>query len=169
MTIIIHNCPVALPLPKLQVRTKLTQFIAIHCSATRASQNIGAKEIDAMHRQRGFSCIGYHYVIKRDGAIERGRPINTIGAHVEGYNSVSVGVCLIGGINAKGKAENNFTPAQFESLRDLITYIKNSYSKAVVQGHRDFSKDQNNDGKITSNEWMKQCPCFDVKEFLAAK
>ena len=169
MTIIIHNCPVALPLPKLQVRTKLTQFIAIHCSATRASQNIGAKEIDAMHRQRGFSCIGYHYVIKRDGAIERGRPVNTVGAHVEGYNSVSIGICMIGGLNAKGKGENNFTQSQFASLRDLVAELKKTYQVAKVQGHRDFSKDLNFDGKITSNEWMKECPCFDVAEFLAAK
>lgn len=169
MTISIKNCPVTLPLEKLSTRIKLTQYIAIHCSATRASQNIGVTEIDAMHRERGFTCIGYHYVIKRDGSIERGRPMNTIGAHVEGYNSVSIAVCLIGGINSKGKPENNFTPAQFAALRELVPYIKQTYPIAVAKGHREFSKDLNKDGRITQDEWMKDCPCFDVKEVLAAK
>lgn len=169
MTLNIKNCPIVLPLNKLQVRSKLTQFIAVHCSATKATQDIGVVEIDQMHKQRGFACVGYHYVIRRNGTIERGRPINTVGAHVEGYNSVSIGICMIGGLNAKGKGENNFTQAQFESLRELITYLKMANQKAVVKGHRDFSKDLNFDGKITSNEWMKECPCFDVAEFLAAK
>lgn len=169
MTLNIKNCPIVLPLNKLQVRSKLTQFIAVHCSATKATQDIGVVEINQMHLNRGFSCIGYHYVIKRDGTIERGRPLNTVGAHIQGYNSISVGICLIGGLNANGKGENNFTQSQFQSLRELITYIKQSYPKAVAQGHRDFSKDINFDGKITSNEWMKECPCFDVAAFLAKK
>ena len=169
MTLNIKNCPIVLPLNKLQVRSKLTQFIAVHCSATKANQDIGVIEINQMHLKRGFACIGYHFVIRRDGTIERGRPVNTVGAHVEGYNSVSIGICMIGGLNAKGKGENNFTQAQFESLRELIPYLKMANQKAVVKGHRDFSKDLNLDGKITSNEWMKECPCFDVAEFLAAK
>lgn len=169
MTVEIKNCPILLPLNKLQARAKLTQFIAVHCSATKATQDIGVVEIDQMHKQRGFACVGYHYVIRRNGTIERGRPVNTVGAHVEGYNSVSIGICMIGGLNAKGKGENNFTQSQFASLRDLVTELKKTYQVAKVQGHRDFSKDLNFDGKITSNEWMKECPCFDVAEFLAAK
>lgn len=167
MTIAIRNCPVNLPLKQLKPFVKNIIFIAVHCSATPPSMpNIGAVEIDKMHRQRSFACIGYHYVIKRDGTIERGRPINTIGAHIEGYNSVSLGICLVGGIDDKGRPVNNYTPEQFIALKELILTLQQTRPFALVLGHRDFSPDKNHDGVISPNEYMKACPCFDVREWM---
>ena len=78
-----------------------TDYIIIHCSATPPSMDVGAKEIDKWHRQRGWRKIGYHYVITRDGDIQEGRELDEIGAHCRGLNSTSVGVCLVGGVNGK--------------------------------------------------------------------
>ncbi len=166
MTLTIQNCPVNLPLTRLKQFVKNITFIAVHCSATQPKANIGAIEIDKMHKMRGFACIGYHYVIKRDGTIERGRPINTIGAHVYGYNSTSLGICLVGGVDEHGKATNNFTPEQFVSLKELISVLIKTRPLAKVLGHRDFSPDKNHDGIISPNEYMKECPCFDVRGWM---
>jgi len=133
-----------------------TDFIAIHCSATSSKQNIGAKDIDKWHRAKGWACIGYHYVIRRDGTVEEGREESVIGAHVENWNAVSIGICMVGGVNADdvNKAENNFTEAQFKSLKQLLIDLKHRYPKAKIQGHRDFPK------------VAKACPSFDVAQWL---
>jgi len=146
---------------------KHVDFLVVHCSATPAARDIGAREIDQMHRQRGFRCIGYHYVIRRDGTVEKGRPDNEPGAHVEGFNSRSLGICLIGGVKVDGKTgENNFTPEQFKALKHLLDSLKFAYPAATILGHRDLSPDKNRDGKVSPNEWLKECPCFDVGEWL---
>lgn len=141
-----------------------TAFVVIHCSATRPTQNIGAREIRQWHRAKGWSDIGYHFVIRRDGTVENGRPINSIGAHVAGHNANSIAICMVGGISDKQpwKAENNFTREQWAALETLALRMWNKYPSAKFRGHRDFSPDLNKDGKISSNEWIKDCPCFDV-------
>jgi N-acetylmuramoyl-L-alanine amidase len=131
------------------------KFIAVHCSATPASRDIGVKELDRMHRERGFRCIGYHYVIRRDGTVESGRPCNQPGAHVEDWNHCSIGVCLVGGVNDKLKPEANFTPNQLGVLKSLLLRLASQYPKAIVQGHRDFPK------------VAKACPSFDIRHWLA--
>lgn len=133
-----------------------TDFICIHCAATRPSQDIGAKEIDRMHRQRRFNCIGYHFVIRRNGTIEEGRPVEQIGAHVENYNAISVGICMVGGVSEKdvNVPENNFTPAQFESLKSLLLDLRKKYPKARIQGHHEFPR------------VAKACPSFPVQPWL---
>lgn len=135
-----------------------TDFIAIHCSATSEKQNFGAADIDKWHRSKGWACIGYHYVIKRDGTLEEGRKESQIGAHVADWNAVSLGICLIGGIDADDptKAEDNYTPEQWVTLKTLLKELKVRYPKAKIQGHRDFP------------HVAKACPCFDVKTWLAA-
>lgn len=135
-----------------------TDYIAIHCSATRPKQNISAADIDKWHRAKGWACIGYHYVIKRDGTVEQGRDDSVIGAHVENWNSVSLGICMIGGVDADDIkiAENNFTPEQFSSLKKLLQSLLIKYPDATIQGHRDFPK------------VAKACPSFDVAEWLKA-
>ncbi len=147
---------------------KKTDLIVVHCSATRPSQDIGAKELDKMHRARGFFAIGYHWVIRRDGTIEKGRPADTVGAHVEGYNARSIGICMVGGVKETdvSKAEDNFTDAQFETLSIILGQLHNTYPDARICGHRDLSPDLNKDGVIQPREWLKQCPAFDVAEFL---
>lgn len=141
-----------------KVRSK-TDFIAIHCSATSEKLDIGAKDIDRWHRAQGWTCIGYHYVIRRDGTIEEGRDRNVIGAHVVGFNEFSIGICLVGGIDADDikKAENNYTKEQFDSLKKLLDELKAVYPKAKIQGHRDFPNVK------------KACPCFDVKEWCTSE
>ena len=135
-------------------KRKKTTAIVVHCSATQPKQDIGAAEIERWHRQRSFLAIGYHYVIRRDGTVELGRPDDTVGAHVEGHNSTSVGICLVGGVDAKLKPQDNFTAEQYAALHDLLVEVKAKYPEAEILGHRDFPGVD------------KACPSFDVKDWL---
>lgn len=137
---------------KFKARTA-TKYIVVHCAATKPTMDIGLREIRQWHRERGWLDIGYHFVIRRDGTVETGRPQDTIGAHVENHNYESVGVCMAGGIDAKGKPENNFTAEQFESLRTLLDKLKVDYPSAKIVGHRDLDS-------------KKACPSFDVASWL---
>ena len=143
--------------------------IIIHCSATKAGVNIKAKDIDRMHRERGFNGIGYHYVIDLDGTVEEGRKLSQVSAHCntkgfsgQSYNKHSVGICYIGGLDAKGKPADTRTEAQKKALRKLVAELCDKYKILEVLGHRDTSPDLDNDGEVESNEWIKSCPCFDV-------
>lgn len=138
-------------------KRKITDTIIIHCSATRPSQDIGANTIDGWHRQKGYLCIGYHYVIRRNGQVEHGRPLADIGAHAQGHNATSVGICLVGGVTEKNvnKAEGNFTPEQMGSLRALVTLLKQDYPEAAIIGHRDVNP-------------KKACPSFDAKAWAVS-
>jgi N-acetylmuramoyl-L-alanine amidase len=131
---------------------KSTNWIAIHCSATRPSQDVGVADIRKWHKAQGWSDIGYHFVIRRNGKIEKGRVVDAVGAHVAGFNASSVGICMVGGVSQKDftKAENNFTKEQFAALRSLLTWVSARYPKAKVRGHRDFPKVN------------KACPSFDA-------
>ncbi len=130
------------------------KFLAVHCSASQPNRDIGVKDIDRWHRARGFVGIGYHFVIRRDGTLEEGRPVTQRGAHVEDWNHCSLGICLVGGVDSKLKPENNFTPAQFDKLRSLLEMLTGKYPQAQVQGHRDFP------------HVNKACPSFDVRSWF---
>ena len=132
---------------------KSTKYLVVHCSATRPSLDVGVKEIRQWHKNQGWADIGYHFVIRRDGKVERGRAENLVGSHVAGRNSNSLGVCMVGGVNQNDftKPENNFTPAQFASLKTLLKMLSEKYPGAVVLGHRDFPK------------VAKACPSFDAR------
>jgi N-acetyl-anhydromuramyl-L-alanine amidase AmpD len=145
--------------------------IVIHCSATRAGQDVRAADIYKMHKERGFAMIGYNYVIDLDGRIESGRPLSRDGAHCNtaglsglAYNKHSIGICYVGGLDKNGKAADTRTREQKIALHNLVYLLLDEYPniKEVI-GHRDASPDKNKDGKISSNEWIKQCPCFDVR------
>ena len=145
-----------------------TDFIVVHCSATPPGSDIGADEIDDWHRRRDppFKMIGYHAVIRRDGQIEFGRHFDEAGAHVKGQNYRSVGICMVGGIDERGAAENNFNDEQFDSLTTVIAMLQRAYPDAEVVGHRDLSPDLDGDGVIEEHEWVKECPSFDVAEWM---
>jgi len=132
---------------------KTTKHFVLHCSATRAIQDIGAKEIRGWHvNGNGWADIGYHFVIRRDGRLEKGRAIDAVGAHVANHNSNTLGICLVGGLNDKTyQPENNFTAAQWATLKKLIADLLKRYPGATILGHRDFPK------------VAKACPCFDAK------
>lgn len=137
------------------------KFIVLHCAATpNGDKRFNVKVIDAMHRDRGWRKIGYHYVVEVDGQVSVGRGIAEIGAHVEGSNSNSIGICMIG--------TDRFTMAQWLALESLVRKLKGLFPAAEVLGHRDFSPDKNGDGVIEKWEWVKTCPGFDARAWYAA-
>lgn len=138
------------------------KYIAVHCTASHQSMTIeGLKQ---EFRRKGWVNPGYHYVVSPDGKITQLLDEDKISNGVKGFNSVSINVAYIGGIDINGKPIDNRTTAQKASLRSLLKMLHKKYPTAVIQGHRDFSPDLNKDGKITPNEWMKACPCFNAKE-----
>lgn len=134
--------------------TRWVNEIIIHCSATKPNMDIGAEWIKNIHvNENKWADIGYHFVIRRNGIIEKGRDLNIIGAHVTGHNTGTIGVCLIGGLSENNKSENNFTERQFESAQALITVLSRFNPEIVkLSGHRDYAN--------------KDCPCFEVKDYL---
>ena len=148
---------------------KATDYIVVHCSATPESQDITAETIRRWHLAKGWRDIGYHYVIRRNGKLEIGRPLAEAGAHVKGYNRKSIGICLVGGRAAdSNKGENNFTREQLSQLAKLVEALLLVLpARVTVLGHRDLSPDNNGDGEITREEWLKECPCFDVQRFIS--
>lgn len=122
--------------------------IIVHCTATPAGRPVSVAEIDRWHRQRGFDCIGYHFLVGLDGQVAVGRPIQRIGAHCRGHNAHSIGVAYVGGLNALGNAADTRTPPQRTTLKTLLTELKKRYPQAGIYGHRDFA--------------AKECPCFDA-------
>lgn len=159
-------------------------LIVIHCSASpngvslfqgkagRPGFETPVQVIDGWHKTRGFhrapewrkqwnpdlAAIGYHFVIYTNGASATGRHLDEIGAHAQGYNSRSVGVCMIG----IGK----YSAEQWAALKTIVKMLQIKFPAARIAGHRDLSPDLNHDGKITSNEWLKTCPVFDVADWL---
>lgn len=158
------------------MRAKDIDAIVIHCSATREGQDVRAADIDKWHKERGFACIGYNYVIDLDGTVEMGRPLTRDGAHCntagtsgKSYNKHSIGICYVGGLDKYGRAKDTRTAAQKRALTALVYRLLAEYPITDVLGHRDASPDRNGDGTVSSNEWIKECPCFDVrKEFPLA-
>ncbi|MDR2945914.1 MAG: N-acetylmuramoyl-L-alanine amidase [Candidatus Adiutrix sp.] len=129
-------------------------YIVIHCAATKPSADIGAAEIRKWHVEgNGWRDIGYHFVIRRNGTVEDGRPVEQIGAHVSGHNADSIGICLAGGLDETGRAKNSYTPEQWKALKTLVATLKTKYANAKVTGHRDFPGVK------------KDCPCFDAQEW----
>jgi hypothetical protein len=143
---------------------KTIDSIIIHCSATRANMDVRASDIDKWHKERGFVMIGYNYVIDLDGTVEVGRPLTMNGAHCIGYNDHSIGICYIGGLDIFGNPCDTRTIEQKKAMHELVEKLMDRHPAIVkVLGHRDTSPDLNGDGKISPNEWVKSCPCFDVQ------
>lgn len=150
--------------------------IVIHCTASKAGQDLRAADIDKQHQERGFAMIGYNFVVDLDGTVEDGRPLTRDGAHCntaglsgKSYNKHSIGIVYVGGLDENGNPADTRTPEQKQALSDLVYRLINEYPIVEVIGHRDASPDKNGNGKIERNEWIKQCPCFDVRaEFQMA-
>lgn len=144
--------------------------IIIHCSATRAGQDFRAKDIDHIHKQRGFAQIGYNFIIDLDGTVENGRPLSIDGAHCNtkgfsgvSYNKHSIGICYIGGLDITGQPADTRTETQKNALRDLVAKLCKEYDIVELLGHRDTSPDLNGNGEVEPAEYIKACPCFDVR------
>lgn len=149
----------------------ITKFVVWHCSATRPGLDIGAHEIREWHLSRGFDDIGYHLVIRRDGTLETGRSLDSIGAHVAGHNADSVGICMVGGLDQDGQSvaqrPDLFTAPQWETFRTVHRFMRALYPHAQHVGHRELSPDLDGNGKIEQREWLKTCPGFDVTQAIA--
>jgi N-acetylmuramoyl-L-alanine amidase len=100
--------------------------------------------IDQWHKARGWKGIGYHFLICPNGKLEVGRLLDEIGAHAEGYNKDSIGICLAG--------LTRFSDAQFTTLNALLYDMKRSFPGSTLHGHREFSKEG------------KTCPNFNYEE-----
>jgi len=129
--------------------------IILHTSYTPAGREHDVEDIRAWHKAKGWKDVGYHYIIKIDGTIEQGRPLDNIGAHCSGQNQGSIGICYIGGMSANDRTpEDTRTEAQKTALRNLIHYLDLVFGGLTVHGHNEFSN--------------KPCPCFNVsEEYLA--
>ena len=148
--------------------------LVVHCAASPDGKPVSAETIDQWHAARGFQRkpewlkrqaghlkhIGYHFVVDVDGMVSAGRHVEEVGAHVNGSNAWSIGICLIG--------TRRFTPKQWEALRQLVDGLLNRFQAARVVGHRDFSPDKDGDGVIEPQEWSKECPGFEVAQWRAA-
>ncbi|MCQ2238240.1 MAG: N-acetylmuramoyl-L-alanine amidase [Bacteroidaceae bacterium] len=130
---------------------KITEII-IHCSATKEGMDYTVSDIDRWHRAQGYRKIGYHFVIYRDGSIHVGRSKSEVGAHCIGHNSISIGICYVGGLSADGKPKDTRTPQQKDSLLALIEQLKEEFPGVSIHGHNEFAN--------------KACPCFRVPEEL---
>lgn len=147
--------------------------VVIHCSATPNGKRVTSEEIDTWHRARGFRrkaefmarCeptlrhIGYHYVIYVDGRVRAGRDEREIGAHVQGHNAQSIGICMVG--------TDRYSAAQWSALAILVERILRRYPDVALKGHRDCSPDRDGDGTVEPHEWLKTCPGFDVMSWYA--
>lgn len=123
------------------------QRIIVHCSDTEGGDAESIRKYHVSHN--GWDDIGYHYVITKEGVIERGRPEERSGAHCKGANFDSLGVCLIG--------KHDFSETQFESLRYLVSALKKRHGPITVWPHNAFS---------SAKKQGKTCPNFDVNEAL---
>lgn len=138
---------------KVQFKTRAeTKAIFVHCSATKPSMDIGVREIRQWHKEQGWLDVGYHFIIRRDGTVEEGRPVEAVGSHVKDWNNVSVGVCLVGGIDSSGKFEANFTKEQMDSLEIKLEELQDMYPDAVIKAHHDVAP--------------KACPSFNLSHWL---
>jgi len=129
-------------------------WIVVHCSATPPDDHLMLEDLRKVHMQAGSADVNYHYVIERDGQLRQGRNLDHPGNHARGYNRNSIGICMVGGRKANTtKAEDNFMPSQYLTLKVLLDGMAKTYPEAELCGHRDL------DGVTHS------CPSFDVKEF----
>ena len=124
--------------------------IILHCSATPEGRDVSVDTIKQWHLDRGWSDIGYHYVVDIKGNLKEGRSLDRQGAHVRGHNKNSIGICYVGGCDADMKPKDTRTEAQRGVLRALLMDLMDKYHNATIHGHNEFSS--------------KACPSFDVHE-----
>jgi N-acetyl-anhydromuramyl-L-alanine amidase AmpD len=147
--------------------------------------------IDGWHADRGFQrdtqararfnpslrAIGYHFCIDLSGQVFTGRDVSEIGAHAKGFNAHSLSVCMVGGLQRDGQ----FTSAQWKSLAEVVLWLSKTYAIQLtlpprrngnvltrgICGHRDVSPDTDHNGVVSPGEWLKTCPGFDVRAWIA--
>jgi N-acetyl-anhydromuramyl-L-alanine amidase AmpD len=133
---------------------RVITLIIIHCSAVKPWQTSGVKEIDRQHRAHGWkNGCGYHFVIRRDGTVENGRPIEMIGSHCQNHNRHSIGICYEGGLDFNGRPADTRTLPQKYAMRKLLEKLHEQFPNAIIAGHSVFNP-------------MEASPCFDaIREY----
>jgi N-acetylmuramoyl-L-alanine amidase len=134
----------------MKIKMRRIDKIIIHCTATPEGRYVTVADVDRYHKSRGWTGIGYHYLISLNGEIWQGRDESQIGAHTMGQNTNSIGICYVGGVDKSMNPKDTRTPAQIDALKKLIADLKKKYPQATVHGHNEFA--------------AKACPCFDVKK-----
>ena len=125
---------------RLKLRTaRAINLIVLHCSATPQGRDVTVADIRRWHLERGFADIGYHFVVRLDGTVEAGRPVDRIGAHCKGHNRNSIGICYVGGADASLHSKDTRTPQQKQALAMLLDRLKSIYPEAVVRKHRELA------------------------------
>lgn len=128
--------------------------IIVHCSATPEGRDVSMADIRKWHvEERGWSDVGYHFVVTLDGTVHVGRPMDRAGAHCKGRNGNSIGVCYVGGMDSDMVPKDTLLPVQERSLRKLIKAVRLLFGEVEISGHNQYS--------------AKACPSFDVKEKFA--
>lgn len=107
-----------------------TKYVVLHHAAARVCSPY---QVDSWHKANGWSGIGYHFFIRKDGTIYRGRPEWAVGAHASGKNSESIGVCVEGNYDL----ETNMPTLQKNAIKDVLSYLKDKYPKAGIKGHKE--------------------------------
>lgn len=140
-------------------------LIVIHCSASKETVDYTFDQCKKDHLARGFNTCGYHRFISKNGSVHIGRDFDVSGAHVQGHNSHSIGICYEGGLDANGKPKDTRTTAQKKAIinciMEALEYSENNVKR--ITGHRDLSPDTNGNGVVEPHEWVKACPCFQAE------
>lgn len=126
--------------------------IIIHCTATPEGKWYDRNDVNAWHKQRGWSMIGYHYLVLLDGTIQVGRPIGMIGSHVKDHNEKTIGIAYVGGLDSDGKKpKDTRTQDQVDAIFWLCESLVKKYKiKKPIKGHNEY-------------DTGKACPSFSVK------
>ena len=129
-------------------------MIVVHCSATRSNQDYPVQQLFHDHVEvNHWRYIGYHYYIRRNGRLEETRPLERMGAHANGFNAHSIGICYEGGLDEHGHYADTRTEAQKKTMAELVIHLKQQFPTIVnILGHRDLPGVQ------------KACPCFDATQ-----
>jgi N-acetylmuramoyl-L-alanine amidase len=127
--------------------------VIVHCTATPEGRHTTVEDVRRWHLDRGWSDIGYHFLVYLDGTVHEGRSLDVQGAHCRGQNKNSIGIAYVGGIDKVNfKPKDTRTEEQKEALVDMLEFFKIAHPDAVIHGHRDFAN--------------KACPSFDAtKEY----
>lgn len=127
--------------------------IILHCTATREGVDVSAAMVDKWHKQKGWNGIGYHYLIRLNGDVEKGRADDVVGAHCKHHNSHSLGVAYVGGVDGNGKPKDTRTEKQRETLLALVAELLERYPTITkISPHYAYDN--------------KACPSFNVDEWL---
>lgn len=139
--------------------------IFIHCTGSQPKATVN----DILHQFEilGWKNPGYHYIVSADGTVTQLLSHDKIANGVKGFNSHSIHIAYIGGLDKSGKQYDSRTLEQKKVIIELLKKLRRLYPSAVILGHRDISPDTNHNGIVEQSEYIKGCPLFNAKEEYA--